>query len=69
MAVIYIEEGQEYEGTKHAHRARIFQEHLKISEVYGFTLFFSNLLPELLQTSLDFFQTQAKKLRKQAMTG
>ena len=28
MAVIYIEEGAEYEGTKHANRARIFQEKL-----------------------------------------
>ncbi|WP_395652528.1 hypothetical protein [Brevundimonas sp.] len=54
MAVIYIEEGQEYEGTKHAHRARIFQEHLKISEVYGFTLFFSNLLNDLTADILDF---------------
>jgi hypothetical protein len=54
MAVIYIEEGQEYEGTMHAHRARIFQEHLKISEVYGFTLFFSNLLNDLTADILDF---------------
>jgi hypothetical protein len=42
---------------------------LSVAQVYPYALFFSNLLPELLQTSLDFFQNQAKKLRKQAMTG
>ena len=40
MAVIYIEEGQEYEGTKHANRARIFQEKLNIADIYGFCAFF-----------------------------
>jgi hypothetical protein len=62
MAVIYIEEGQEYEGTKHAHRARIFQEHLKISEVYGFTLFFSNLLNDLTADILDYTIREQKVL-------
>ena len=54
MAVIYIEEGQEYEGTKHANRARIFQEKLNIADVYGFALFFSNLLNDLTLDILDF---------------
>ena len=62
MAVIYIEEGQEYEGTKHAHRARIFQEHLKISEVYGFTLFFSNLLNDLTADIIDYTIKEQKAL-------
>jgi hypothetical protein len=62
MAVIYIEEGQEYEGTKHAHRARIFQDHLKISEVYGFTLFFSNLLNDLTADILDYTIREQKVL-------
>jgi hypothetical protein len=42
---------------------------LSVAQVYPYALFFSTLLPELLQTSLDFFRTQEKKLRKQAMTG
>ena len=54
MAVIYLEEGQEYEGTKHANRARIFQEKLNIADVYGFALFFSNLLNDLTLDILDF---------------
>lgn len=54
MAVIYIEEGQEYEGTKHANRARIFQDKLNIADVYGFALFFSNLLNDLTLDILDF---------------
>ena len=54
MAVIYVEEGQEYEGTKHANRARIFQEKLNIADVYGFTLFFSNLLNDLTLDIVDF---------------
>ena len=54
MGVIYIEEGQEYEGTKHANRARIFQEKLNIADVYGFALFFSNLLNDLTLDILDF---------------
>jgi hypothetical protein len=62
MAVIYIEDGQDYEGTKHAHRARIFQDHLKISEVYGFTLFFSNLLNDLTADILDYTIREQKVL-------
>lgn len=54
MAVIYVEEGAEYEGTKHANRARLFQEKLNIADVYGFTLFFSNLLNDLTLDIVDF---------------
>ena len=54
MAVIYVEEGQEYEGTKHAARARLFQDKLNIADVYGFTLFFSNLLNDLTMDIVDF---------------
>ena len=54
MAVIYVEEGAEYEGTKHANRARLFQEKLNIADVYGFTLFFSNLLKDLTLDIVDF---------------
>ena len=62
MAVIYIEEGQEYEGTKHANRARLFQEKLNIADVYGFTLFFSNLLNDLTLDIVDFTIQQQKDL-------
>lgn len=54
MAVIYVEEGSEYEGTKHANRARLFQEKLNIADVYGFTLFFSNLLKDLTLDIVDY---------------
>lgn len=62
MAVIYIEEGQEYEGTKHANRARIFQEKLNIADVYGFALFFSNLLNALTLDILDYTIQQQQTL-------
>jgi hypothetical protein len=62
MAVIYIEEGAEYEGTKHANRARIFQEKLNIADVYGFALFFSNLLKDLTLDILDYTIQEQQKL-------
>lgn len=62
MAVIYVEEGQEYEGTKHANRARLFQEKLNIADVYGFTLFFSNLLNDLTLDIVDYTIQQQKNL-------
>jgi hypothetical protein len=62
MAVIYLEEGQEYEGTKHANRARIFQEKLNIADVYGFALFFSNLLNDLTLDILDYTIQQQQTL-------
>ena len=62
MAVIYVEEGQEYEGTKHANRARLFQEKLNIADVYGFTLFFSNLLNDLTLDIVDYTIQQQKDL-------
>ena len=62
MAVVYVEEGQEYEGTKHANRARLFQEKLNIADVYGFTLFFSNLLNDLTLDIVDFTIQQQKEL-------
>ena len=62
MAVIYFEEGSEYEGTKHANRARLFQEKLNIADVYGFTLFFSNLLKDLTLDIVDFTIQQQKDL-------
>jgi hypothetical protein len=62
MAVIYVEEGSEYEGTKHANRARLFQEKLNIADVYGFTLFFSNLLNDLTKDILDYTIQQQKEL-------
>ena len=62
MAVIYLEEGQEYEGTKHANRARIFQEKLNIADVYGFALFFSNLLNDLTLDILDYTIRQQQTL-------
>ena len=65
MAVIYIEEGQEYEGTKHANRARIFQEKLNIADVYGFALFFSNLLNDLTLDILDFTIREQQNLINQ----
>lgn len=65
MAVIYIEEGQEYEGTKHANRARIFQEKLNIADVYGFALFFSNLLNALTLDILDYTIQQQQNLINQ----
>ena len=54
MAVIYVEEGSEYEGTKHANRARLFQEKLNIADTYKFTLFFSNLLNDLTLDIVDY---------------
>lgn len=62
MAVIYVEEGAEYEGTKHANRARLFQEKLNIADVYGFTLFFSNLLNDLTLDIVDYTIQQQKDL-------
>ena len=62
MAVIYIEEGAEYEGAKHANRARIFQEKLNIADVYGFALFFSNLLNDLTLDILDYTIQEQQKL-------
>ena len=62
MAVVYVEEGQEYEGTKHANRSRLFQEKLNIADVYGFTLFFSSLLNDLTRDILDFTIQQQKEL-------
>ena len=62
MAVIYLEEGAEYEGTKHANRARIFQEKLNIADVYGFALFFSNLLNDLTLDILDYTIQEQQKL-------
>ena len=62
MAVIYIEEGQEYDGIKHATRARVFQDKLNIADVYGFALFFSNLLKDLTLDILDFTIQQQKAL-------
>ena len=62
MAVIYVEDGSEYEGTKHANRARLFQEKLNIADVYGFTLFFSNLLNDLTLDIVDFTIQQQKEL-------
>jgi hypothetical protein len=62
MAVIYLEEGAEYEGTKHANRSRIFQEKLNIADVYGFALFFSNLLNDLTLDILDYTIQEQQKL-------
>lgn len=62
MAVVYVEEGAEYEGTKHANRARLFQEKLNIADVYGFTLFFSNLLNDLTLDIVDYTIQQQKDL-------
>jgi hypothetical protein len=62
MAVIYLEEGAEYEGTKHANRSRIFQEKLNIADVYGFALFFSNLLKDLTLDILDYTIQEQQKL-------
>ena len=64
MAVIYIEENSEYEGAKHSARARIFQEKLNIADVYGFALFFSNLLNALTLDILDFTIQQQTQLIK-----
>jgi hypothetical protein len=65
MAVIYIEENSEYEGTKHSSRARIFQEKLNIADVYGFALFFSNLLNDLTMDILDYTVQQQTQLIKE----
>ncbi len=65
MAVIYIEENSEYEGSKHSSRARIFQEKLNIADVYGFALFFSNLLNALTLDILDFTIQQQSQLIKE----
>jgi hypothetical protein len=62
MAVIYIEEGQEYDGMKHATRSRVFQDKLNIADVYGFALFFSNLLNDLTLDILDFTIQQQRAL-------
>ena len=62
MAVIYIEENNDYEGAKHSSRARIFQEKLNIADVYGFALFFSNLLNDLTKDILDYTIHQQKEL-------
>jgi hypothetical protein len=64
MAVIYVEENSEYEGAKHSSRARIFQEKLNIADVYGFALFFSNLLNALTLDILDFTIQQQTQLIK-----
>jgi hypothetical protein len=61
MATIYVEEGEEYDGSKHASRARLFQEKLSIADVYGFALFFSTLLNDLTKDILDYtLQQQAE---------
>jgi len=65
MAVIYIEENSEYEGAKHSSRARIFQEKLNIADVYGFALFFSNLLNDLTMDILDYTVQQQTQLIKE----
>jgi len=65
MATIYIEEGEEYDGSKHANRARLFQEKLSIADVYGFALFFSNLLNDLTRDILDYtLQEQAEIIKE-----
>jgi len=61
MASIYVEEGEEYDGAKHASRSRLFQEKLSIADVYGFALFFSTLLNDLTRDILDYtLQQQAE---------
>lgn len=65
MAVIYVEENNDYEGAKHPARARIFQEKLNIADVYGFALFFSNLLNALTLDILDFTIQQQTQLIKE----
>lgn len=54
---------------KFAERARLVREQMPVAQAYPYALFFSKLLPKLLETSLTFFQQQEKKLRKQAATG
>jgi hypothetical protein len=65
MAVVYVEENSEYEGAKHSIRARIFQEKLNIADVYGFALFFSNLLNDLTLDILDYTVQQQTQLIKE----
>ena len=62
MAVIYVEENEEYDGAKHAQRARIFQEKLNINDVYGFALFFSKLLKDLTMDILDYTLQQQREI-------
>lgn len=62
MAVIYIEEGVEYDGQKHGQRARTFAEKLSISDVYGFCLFFSKLLNDLTMDILDYTLQQQREI-------
>jgi len=65
MATIYIEEGEEYDGAKHASRSRLFQEKLSIADVYGFALFFSTLLNDLTKDILDYtLQEQAEIIKE-----
>jgi hypothetical protein len=54
---------------KFSARAKLVREQMPVSRAYPYALFFSALLPKLLETSLTFFQKQEKKLRKQITTG
>jgi len=69
MASIYVEEGEEYDGAKHASRSRLFQEKLSIADVYGFALFFSTLLKDLTKDILNYtLQEQAEIIKEIQIT-
>jgi hypothetical protein len=65
MATIYVEEGEEYDGAKHASRSRLFQEKLSIADVYGFALFFSTLLNDLTKDILDYTLREQAEIIKE----
>lgn len=50
-------------------KSRIIMQELSVGQAYPYALFFSNLLPELLQASQTFFLKTMETLKKEALIG
>jgi hypothetical protein len=50
-------------------KSRIIMQELSVGQAYPYALFFSNLLPELLQASQTFFLKTMEALKKEALIG
>ncbi len=50
-------------------KSRIIMQELSVGQAYPYALFFSNLLPELLQASQSFFLKTMEDLKKEVLIG
>jgi hypothetical protein len=50
-------------------KSRIIMQELSVGQAYPYALFFSSLLPELLQASQTFFLKTMEELKKEALIG